>query len=153
MILYNFPVPFVVRGFLLFTRGFHMMRRPIATEELSSRIKIDLKEKNKSTDIFVQGLSVRLMRRNGDGWRIENTNFQNLKELLKSYVPKTFGIATGEECELIKSRLWLEGMEVTDLRNLRIFLYYSFQEKMRVNRVWWRWTRWVRSQQWSTRRS
>lgn len=44
-----------------------MMRRPIATEELSSRIKIDLKEKNKSTDIFVQGLSVRLMRRNGDG--------------------------------------------------------------------------------------
>lgn len=44
-----------------------MMRRPIATEELSSRIKINLKEKNKSPDTFVHGLSVRLMRRNGEG--------------------------------------------------------------------------------------
>lgn len=60
---------------------------------------------------------------------MENTNFQNLKDLLKSYVPKTFGIATGEECELIKSRLRLEGMEVTDLRNLRDFVVLFFSRK------------------------
>ena len=48
---------------------------------------------------------------------------------MKSYVPKTFGIATGEECELIKIRLRLEGMEVTALRNLRDFVVLFFSRK------------------------
>lgn len=43
---------------------------------------------------------------------MRNTNFQNLRELLKSYMPKTFGIATVEECSLIKDSLQLEGMEI-----------------------------------------
>lgn len=50
---------------------------------------------------------------------MENTNLQNLRKLLEHYMPKTFGIITVEEYLLITSILRLEGMEVTDLRNLR----------------------------------
>lgn len=42
---------------------------------------------------------------------MKNTNFQNLRELLKRYMPNSFGIATVEECSLIKDSLQLEGME------------------------------------------
>lgn len=57
---------------------------------------------------------------------MESTNFQNLRELLKNYVPKTFGIATVEECNLITSSLQLERMDVIDLRNLRDFVVSFF---------------------------
>ena len=57
---------------------------------------------------------------------MKNTNFQNLKELLKSYIPKTFGIATVEKYSLIKSSLQLEVMEIVDLRNLRDFVVLFF---------------------------
>jgi len=60
---------------------------------------------------------------------MRNTNFQNLRELLKSYTPKTFGVATVEECSLIKSGLQLEGMEIIDLRNLRDFVVMFFSRK------------------------
>lgn len=60
---------------------------------------------------------------------MKNTNFQNLRELLKSYIPKTFGIATVEEYSLIKSRLQLEVMEIIDLRNLRDFVVLFFSRK------------------------
>ena len=49
---------------------------------------------------------------------MENTNLQNLKELMIHYRPKTFGIITFEEYLSITSILELEGMEVIDLRNL-----------------------------------
>lgn len=57
---------------------------------------------------------------------MKNTNFQNLRDLLKSYKPKTFGIATVEECNLIRNSLQLEGMEVVELRNLRDFVVLFF---------------------------
>lgn len=60
---------------------------------------------------------------------MRNTNFQNLRELLKSYMPKTFGIATVEECSLIKDSLQLEGMEIIDPRNLRDFVVLFFSRK------------------------
>ena len=60
---------------------------------------------------------------------MKNTNFQNLRELLKSYIPKTFGIATVEECSLIKDSLQLERMEIIDLRNLRDFVVLFFSRK------------------------
>ncbi len=53
---------------------------------------------------------------------MKNTNFQNLRELLKSYTPETSGIVTAEECDLIRSDLQLEGMEIIDIRNLRDFV-------------------------------
>ena len=60
---------------------------------------------------------------------MENTNFQNLKELLKGYVPKHFGIVAADECKLIKSSLQMERMEVIDLRNLRDFVVLFFSRK------------------------
>lgn len=60
---------------------------------------------------------------------MKNTNFQNLRELLKSYIPKTFGIVTVEEYSLIKDSLQLEGMEIIDLRNLRDFVVLFFSGK------------------------
>lgn len=60
---------------------------------------------------------------------MRNTNFQNLKELLKGYMPETFGIVTAEECNLIRSGLELEGMEIIDLRNLRDFVVLFFSGK------------------------
>ena len=61
------PVPRTAQGFLLFTGGFHMMRRPIATEELSSRIRINLKEKNKLLDILITDYQQDLLCINGEG--------------------------------------------------------------------------------------
>lgn len=60
---------------------------------------------------------------------MENTNFQNLRELLKNYIPKTFGIVTIEEYSLIKNRLQLDQMEVIDLRNLRDFVVLFLSRK------------------------
>ena len=60
---------------------------------------------------------------------MKNTNFQNLRELLKNYTPKTFGVATVEECNLIRNGLHLEGMEVIELRNLRDFVVLFFSRK------------------------
>lgn len=60
---------------------------------------------------------------------MKNTNFQNLRELLKRYMPNSFGIATVEECGLIKDSLQLEGMEIIDLRNLRDFVVLFFSRK------------------------
>jgi len=47
---------------------------------------------------------------------MRNTNFQNLKELLKNYTPKTIGVATVEECNLIRDSLQLDGMEIIGKR-------------------------------------
>ena len=60
---------------------------------------------------------------------MRNTNFQNLKELLKGYTPETYGIVTTEECNLIRSSLELEGMGIIDLRNLRDFVVLFFSRK------------------------
>lgn len=60
---------------------------------------------------------------------MKNTNFQNLRELLKRYMPNSFGIATVEECSLIKDSLQLEGMEIIDLQNLRDFVVLFFSRK------------------------
>lgn len=60
---------------------------------------------------------------------MKNTNFQNLRELLKRYMQNSFGIATVEECSLIKDSLQLEGMEIIDLRNLRDFVVLFFSRK------------------------
>ena len=60
---------------------------------------------------------------------MKNTNYQNLRELLKSYTPETSGIATTKECNLIRSDLQLEGMEILDLRNLRDFVVLFFSRK------------------------
>lgn len=60
---------------------------------------------------------------------MKNTNFQNLRELLKRYMPNSFGIATVEECGLIKDSLQLEGMKIIDLRNLRDFVVLFFSRK------------------------
>lgn len=57
----------MAQGFLLFTGGFHMMRRSIITEELSSRIKINLKEKNKLLDILITDYKQDLLRINEEG--------------------------------------------------------------------------------------
>lgn len=48
---------------------------------------------------------------------------------MKSYVPKIFGIATDEECELIKSILQVEGMEVIAHRNLQNLVILFFSRK------------------------
>lgn len=68
---------------------------------------------------------------------MRNTNFQNLRELLKSYTPKTFGVATVEECNLIRGSLQLEEMEIIDLRNLRDFavLFFSRKNEEKPDRV------------------
>lgn len=60
---------------------------------------------------------------------MENTNSQNLRTLLENYMPKTFGIVTIEEYLSITSILQLEGMEVTDLRNLRDFVVSFFSKE------------------------
>ncbi|MCM1201254.1 MAG: hypothetical protein NC312_08480 [Bacteroides fragilis] len=60
---------------------------------------------------------------------MKNTNFQNLRELLKSYTPKTFGAATVEECNRIRNSLQLEGMEIIDLRNMWDFVVLFFSKK------------------------
>lgn len=60
---------------------------------------------------------------------MENTNLQNLRTLLEHYMPKTFGIVTVEEYLSIISILHLEGMEVTDLRNLRDFIVSFFSKE------------------------
>lgn len=60
---------------------------------------------------------------------MENTNLQNLRTLLEHYMPKTFGIITVEEYLSITSILQLEGMEVTDLRNLRDFVVTFFSRE------------------------
>ena len=57
---------------------------------------------------------------------MKNTNFQNLRDLLKGYVPETFGFVTDEECSLIRNSLELEGMQIVDLRNLRDFVVLFF---------------------------
>lgn len=44
-----------------------MMRRSIITEELSSRIKINLKEKNKLLDILITDYKQDLLRINEEG--------------------------------------------------------------------------------------
>ena len=60
---------------------------------------------------------------------MRNTNFQNLRDLLKNYMPKSFGVATVEECNLIRSSLQLEGMGIIDLRNVRDFVVLFFSKK------------------------
>ena len=44
-------------------------------------------------------------------------------------MPKIFGIATDEECELIKSILQVEGMEVIAHRNLQNLVILFFSRK------------------------
>lgn len=60
---------------------------------------------------------------------MKNTNFQNLRNLLKDYAPETFGIVTNEECRLISNSLELEEMRIVDLRNLRDFVVLFFSRK------------------------
>ena len=73
---------------------------------------------------------------------MKNTNFQNLRGLLKRYMPKTFGIASVKECNLIKNSLQLEEMDIIDLWNLRDFVVLFFvkeskdkQERMNMDRM------------------
>lgn len=49
------------------------------------------------------------------------TNFQMLRELLEKYHPKTRGMLSGEEYELVVNTLNLSEMDVLQLRNLRDF--------------------------------
>lgn len=65
------------------------------------------------------------------------TNFQNLSELLKRYTPESFGIATAEECKMIKEGLEVGDMGITDLRNLRDFvvLFFSRQDSEKMDMV------------------
>ncbi len=73
---------------------------------------------------------------------MKNTNFQNLRGLLKRYMPKTFGIASVKECDLIKNSLQLQEMDIIDLRNLRDFVVLFFakenedkQKRMNMDRM------------------
>ena len=50
-----------------------------------------------------------------------NTNFQMLRELLKTYKPKQRGFVNGNEAKLIIKTLHLKEMDVLALRNLRDF--------------------------------
>ena len=56
------------------------------------------------------------------GVSMESTNLQNLRIILEHYMPKTIGIVTFEEYLSITSILYLERMEVIDLRNLLDFV-------------------------------
>jgi hypothetical protein len=49
------------------------------------------------------------------------TNFQMLRELFEKYHPKTRGMLSGEEYELVVNTLHLSEMDVLQLRNLRDF--------------------------------
>ena len=60
---------------------------------------------------------------------MENTNLQNLRTLLEHYIPKTCGIVTYEEYLSITTILHLEGMNVTDLLNLRDFVVSFFSKE------------------------
>ena len=61
-----------------------------------------------------------------------NTNFQMLRELLKTYHPKTRGMLSNEEYKLIEDTLHLSEMNILQLRNLRDFtvLYLGKSEDM-----------------------
>ena len=60
-----------------------------------------------------------------------NTNFQMLKELLKTYKPKQRGFVNFDEANLITETLHLKEMNILALRNLRDFTvaFFSNQEK------------------------
>lgn len=60
---------------------------------------------------------------------MENTNLQNLKELLAHYKPKTMGIVTFEEYLSITTILHLEEMNVADLLNFRDFVVSFFSKE------------------------
>ena len=50
-----------------------------------------------------------------------NTNFQMLRELLGKYHPKTRGMLSREEYNLVVDTLHINEMDVLQLRNLRDF--------------------------------
>lgn len=61
-----------------------------------------------------------------------NTNFQMLRELLKVYHPQTAGISMPDEVTLIKKTLFIDSMDILQLRNLRDFtvLYLGKSDTM-----------------------
>lgn len=50
-----------------------------------------------------------------------NTNFQMLRELLDAYHPEQRGIMSAAEAELIRKTLYIDEMDILQLRNLRDF--------------------------------
>jgi hypothetical protein len=60
------------------------------------------------------------------------TNFQMLRELLEVYKPAQRGLLSRYEDELIKRTLYIEEMDILQLRNLRDFTvaYLGRSEKM-----------------------
>lgn len=65
----------------------------------------------------------------------KNTNFQNLKKLLDIYDPKTRGVLSGGEVELIEENLEIRSMELLELRNLRDFVVLYLSQKTAYGRA------------------
>lgn len=58
------------------------------------------------------------------------TNFAMMKDLLKEYEPKQFGIVNKDEIYLINEKLCLDEMNELQLRNLRDFTVLFFDSRM-----------------------
>ena len=63
----------------------------------------------------------------------KDTNYHNLKKLLERYDPKTRGILSAEEVEMVEDGLEIKSMELLELRNLRDFVVLYLSQQTQTN--------------------